>query len=249
MTAPALLVGGGGGLGRELLRAAPSEVVALPRDAADVTWPAAELRRVLAAHRDVHGARCVVNLAARTSLPAVERREVPDAEAVMADGPGRLADACAALGLYLLHVSTDYVFGEGRAPYAPWDDHCPGTRYGELKARGEDAALEGGASVARVCFVRSVFSGGSAFSGPLANREHADQAAARLLRILRWLPARGWPPSLVLHAVPAQARDLAAVLLERYPLPVEPVGVAEARLRLPYRYPRDTRLSHAWEET
>ncbi len=86
----------------------------------------------------------VINAAAYTAVDAAED-DPARAAAVNATGPGTLAKECAARGLPLLHVSTDYVFGgEGREPYEPDTETAPKTVYGRTKLDGERAVLDAG---------------------------------------------------------------------------------------------------------
>jgi dTDP-4-dehydrorhamnose reductase len=67
---------------------------------------------------------------------------------VNADGPERLALACAEVGVPLVHISTDYVFGDqlrrGPGPYTERARHGPVQAYGASKARGEKLVLAQG---------------------------------------------------------------------------------------------------------
>lgn len=135
-----LVTGAGGMLGQDVLarlRAEPGvRPVGLDRAALDVTDPAA-VRSALAAHRPA----VVVNCAGWTAVDDAEAHEA-DALRANGDGPARLAEACAAGGVRLLHLSTDYVFpGDAAAPYA--EDAAPGPRsaYGRGKLAGERAVL------------------------------------------------------------------------------------------------------------
>lgn len=87
----------------------------------------------------------VVNAAAYTAVDAAEN----DAEAAYRanrDGPATLARLCAAAGVPLIHVSTDYVFdGTKPAPYQETDPTGPQGVYGASKLAGERAVLESGA--------------------------------------------------------------------------------------------------------
>ncbi|MDR0183162.1 dTDP-4-dehydrorhamnose reductase [Lysobacter arvi] len=87
----------------------------------------------------------VVNAAAYT---AVDRAE-DDADAafrINAQAAGRLADACADLGIPLVHYSTDYVFdGRGSRPYREDDATSPLGVYGRSKREGEEAIARSGA--------------------------------------------------------------------------------------------------------
>ncbi len=81
----------------------------------------------------------IINAAAYT---AVDRAESDPqlAFAINRDGPAHLAAACAALGVALIHVSTDYVFdGTQKEPYVESDPISPLGVYGQSKAAGEEA--------------------------------------------------------------------------------------------------------------
>ena len=83
----------------------------------------------------------VVNAAAYT---AVDRAETEAEAALRAnrDGPAALAGYCAAAGIPLIHISTDYVFdGLKGAPYVETDPTNPTGRYGASKLAGEQAVL------------------------------------------------------------------------------------------------------------
>jgi dTDP-4-dehydrorhamnose reductase len=109
-------------------------VIAVPRGDADITRRDA----VLAAVRD---SRCdlVVNAAAFTAVDKAE--EEPEAAfAVNRDGPAMLAEICAARGLPLIHISTDYVFdGRKTSAYDEEDEVNPLGVYGKSKEAGESA--------------------------------------------------------------------------------------------------------------
>jgi len=98
----------------------------------------------------------VINTAA---MPDVDRCEAdPDlALAVNAHGAANLARRCAELGVPLIHISTDYVFGARapRAAYTETDPTEPLSAYGRSKALGEALLLDAspGACVARVAWL------------------------------------------------------------------------------------------------
>jgi dTDP-4-dehydrorhamnose reductase len=81
----------------------------------------------------------VVNAAAYTAVDrAEEERET--AYAINQLGPRHLAEACAATGAALIHLSTDYVFdGAKPAPYEESDRVAPIGAYGASKEAGETA--------------------------------------------------------------------------------------------------------------
>jgi len=97
----------------------------------------ARVAAFLAEHRPTH----LFNCAAYTAVDQAERDEAA-AHRTNAIGPAVLARACAAAGVYGVHVSTDYVFdGEKRAPYLEDDAPAPRSAYGRTKLEGERAFL------------------------------------------------------------------------------------------------------------
>ena len=73
-------------------------------------------------------------------------------------GPAHLAEAAAALGAHLVHVSTDFVFGAGDgSPFAEDAPTAPLGVYGATKREGELAVLEGapGSAVVRTAWMHS----------------------------------------------------------------------------------------------
>lgn len=122
---------------------AQAGVVALGRDQADLSDPAACAAVIRTRHPDV-----VINAAAYT---AVDQAETEEALATVINGaaPGAMARACAELGCPFLHVSTDYVFdGSGEAPWHPDDTPAPLGAYGRSKWAGERAVLAAGGQAA-----------------------------------------------------------------------------------------------------
>jgi dTDP-4-dehydrorhamnose reductase len=81
--------------------------------------------------------KAVINTAAFHNVDHCERQPM-QAFAVNALGVRNLARYCAGAGVYLLHVSTDYVFdGVKRAPYVETDYALPLNTYGNSKLAGE----------------------------------------------------------------------------------------------------------------
>ncbi len=134
------VTGANGQVGLELLALCASEgVTAVGTDVADldITDAAAVRRAVENACPDA-----VVNAAAYTAVDRAEE-EPSLAAAVNRDGARHVAEACAAVGVPLVHVSTDYVFdGTKGAPYTPADPVSPLGVYGRTKAEGEAAVRE-----------------------------------------------------------------------------------------------------------
>lgn len=88
--------------------------------------------------------RAVINAAAYT---AVDRAETEDLQAMRLNGEAvaEVAQACASLGIPLVHISTDYVFdGSGSAPWSPADTPAPLSAYGRSKLAGEAAVRAAG---------------------------------------------------------------------------------------------------------
>jgi dTDP-4-dehydrorhamnose reductase len=143
MSAPVLVTGGTGQVGGALvrrLRAAGIPVVAPARPAFDLARPDR-----LAATLVGFAPRAVVHCAAWTAVDAAERDETA-AHVVNAEAPAAIAAACAAGGIPLVHVSTDYVFDGGAgAPFAEDATPAPLQAYGRSKLAGERAVLASGA--------------------------------------------------------------------------------------------------------
>ncbi|EHR70160.1 dTDP-4-dehydrorhamnose reductase [Burkholderiales bacterium JOSHI_001] len=139
-----LLLGPNGQVGWELQRAlAPlGDLVAADRhhDAdADFSRPerlAALVQRV--------APQVIVNAAAHTAVDKAES-EPEQAHAVNASAPGVLAREAQALGAWLVHFSTDYVFdGSGHLPRAENAPTRPLSVYGRSKLEGEQRIAASG---------------------------------------------------------------------------------------------------------
>lgn len=92
----------------------------------------------------VRGCDVVVNCAAYTAVDDAETHE-DAARAINATGAGRLAHACHAEGVRLVHVSTDYVFdGRASSPYSEMSPTAPASAYGRTKAEGEQQVQQAG---------------------------------------------------------------------------------------------------------
>ncbi len=131
-----LVTGARGQLGREICRQGGTcafDVVGLDLPELDITDPKA----VGKALEDT-APFLVVNAAAYTAVDRAESE--PDAAfAVNRDGSAVLASLCAAVGIPLVHISTDYVFsGEKGGAYRESDPVSPLGVYGKSKAAGEE---------------------------------------------------------------------------------------------------------------
>lgn len=80
----------------------------------------------------------IVNCAAYTDVDAAESDEAA-AERLNAEAPGNLAAVMKEAGGLLVHISTDYVFGDGgfNIPYREDHDPAPSSVYGRTKLQGE----------------------------------------------------------------------------------------------------------------
>jgi dTDP-4-dehydrorhamnose reductase len=126
-----LVTGAEGQLGRDLCRLLP-DAVGLGHKELSITDPEA----VRAAVRDA-GAEIVCNCAAYNAVDAAER-DPGVAQAVNADGPAIVAEACREAGARLVHFSTNYVFsGERDGPATEADEPDPRSAYARSKLEGE----------------------------------------------------------------------------------------------------------------
>lgn len=120
-----------------------ADVVALGRDSADLSDPAACAAVIAASECDV-----VINAAAYT---AVDRAEEEEALANVINGhaPTAMAQACAARGIPFVHISTDYVFaGTDADPWRVSDPVAPQNAYGRTKLAGEEGVRAAGGQYA-----------------------------------------------------------------------------------------------------
>ena len=144
-----LVTGAGGQLGSRVTGRIP-DAVGLRSAEFDIADPDAVRARI-------EPGDTVLNCAAYT---AVDRAETDRDRAfrVNEQGPRLLAEACAAVGARLIHVSTDYVF-DGRAtePYEVDAPTGPCTVYGQSKLAGELAIAQvlPGATIVRTAWVYS----------------------------------------------------------------------------------------------
>lgn len=133
-----VVIGATGQLGSELCREfSDIEVVKTGREDAPVFMDLSkpdEFREIL-----IHDLvpDLVINTAAAHNVPRCE--ECPDESfAVNATAAGHLAAACRSMGARLVHLSTDYVFGDqGTRPHVETDLPAPLNVYGASKLAGE----------------------------------------------------------------------------------------------------------------
>lgn len=202
-----VLTGAGGQLGVDLERTLPSlgELVALDREALDVTSPTA-VRDVLGRiHPDI-----VVNAAAYTDVERAEDDQTACA-AVNETAPALLAEYCRSRGVPLVHYSTDYVFdGTATEPYRETDPTGPLNVYGRTKRDGElaVAALAGPHLILRCSWLYSGHGKNFVRTMLRLARERTELAvvddqvgcptstasvAQATARVLAKIAAEGWP--------------------------------------------------------
>ncbi len=151
-----LLTGATGQVGAELCRTLSplGEVLALGRSHLDLRQPDL-IRQTVRRLRP----SLIVNAAAYTAVDRAESE--PDlAMAVNAIAPTVLAEEALALGIPLLHLSTDYVFdGTAHRPYHETDPTHPLNVYGQSKAQGEAGigATGGLHAIVRTAWVYGVY--------------------------------------------------------------------------------------------
>ncbi|NRB36618.1 MAG: dTDP-4-dehydrorhamnose reductase [Rhodobacteraceae bacterium] len=136
-----LVFGKTGQVATELARRAAEDtpLIFLGRDQSDLSDPAACAAAIKSAQPDF-----VLNAAAWTAVDKAEEHEA-EATVINGDAPGAMAQACAALGIPFVHVSTDYVFdGAGTQRFATSDPVAPLGAYGRSKLAGERAVQDAG---------------------------------------------------------------------------------------------------------
>jgi dTDP-4-dehydrorhamnose reductase len=129
------IIGSNGQLGWELVRQGGSlglKMLALDLAEIDIARPES-----IAGCLEPEAVQLVVNAAAYTAVDLAET-EKECAFEVNRDGPANLAGFCAAAGIPLIHISTDYVFDGSKAgAYREDDPVSPTGAYGQSKAAGE----------------------------------------------------------------------------------------------------------------
>ena len=133
-----LLFGANGQVGWELQRSLSplGELVALDRHSTELCGDLTDLNGI----KDTvsrFGPDVIVNAAAYTAVDKAESYS-ETAQIVNAAAPGVLAAAATAVGAWLVHYSTDYVFdGSGSKPWVETDPTGPLNVYGKTKLDGE----------------------------------------------------------------------------------------------------------------
>ncbi len=181
---------------------------------------AVDLAEPLAAERLLQNVRPggVVHLAAVADIAPCEAYPAA-ARRLNAEVPGELARGCAALGVRLVHVSTDQVFDGSRGGWSEADVAAPLHAYGETKLAGERAVL---ATCPTAAVVRPALATGRApagrrsstsalldtlargarprmFTDEIRSPIAAADVARALADLVAWPEARGAPPAGLYH--------------------------------------------------
>lgn len=130
-----VVLGAGGQLGKALASTCPGSIKlhALSHTECDITDPESVSRL------NVYQPDLIINCAAYTAVDRAEQ-EVQQAYKVNALGPEIVAHWCATHGVYLLQISTDFVFSGGiDKPLDEEDLPFPCSVYGKSKLMGEQA--------------------------------------------------------------------------------------------------------------
>jgi len=142
-----LLLGKNGQVGWELQRSlAPlGELLALDRSSTSHCGDLSNLEGLAETLR-LYRPDVVVNAAAYSAVDKAES-EPEVAHLINSQAPELLSRSCAALGAYLVHFSSDYVFnGVGQTPWLESDPTGPVNVYGYTKVSGEQGIAKQGAS-------------------------------------------------------------------------------------------------------
>jgi dTDP-4-dehydrorhamnose reductase len=133
-----LLLGAAGQLGMQLARALKDDFALQAFTRAQLNFSDVDaVRAAVCGAFAGAGAEVVINAAAYTAVDKAEQ-ERDAARLVNAVAPGVIAEEVAALGGWLIHYSTDYVFdGSGTKPWAETDPTGPLGVYGQTKLDGE----------------------------------------------------------------------------------------------------------------
>jgi dTDP-4-dehydrorhamnose reductase len=261
-----LITGGTGQLGDALIKACTAQglaFTAVSRPAFDFERPETIAACFAAAQPDL-----VINAAAYTAVDKAED-DVAAATAGNCTGPLALARLCAAAGIPLIHVSTDYVFdGNKGAPYVETDPTGPTGVYGATKRDGEEAILASGAQaiILRTAWVYAAHGRNFARTMLTAGRKMpklrvvADQRgtptaasdlAAAILAIAAKLRVTGWQADYrgIFHATGTGETTwygFACAIFEQAAksgyVPPAVEGIATADWPTPTRRPPDSRL-------
>ncbi len=250
-----VILGGRGMLGADLAAECERQSI----HAAILDLPEFDITDEQQLSRAVEGAEAVVNCAAYTNVDGAES-ETERAYQVNAEAVGRLGALAAKHGIWVLHISTDFVFdGRGDKPYVETDAPNPISAYGRTKLASEKLLIE---SRCRYCIMRLEWTygmHGNNFIKKLLKRAKdrhqltvvddqygsptATTEAAKVIVRLLQLRAEG-----IYHfaAVGFASRfEIARFVLEKMQLPVELVPCKTSGFKSPAARPLNSRFDCA----
>ena len=169
-----LVTGGNGQLGEAIRRAAKGSTHSYTFAAIDELdiCNSADVERYIV-EKKVH---TIINCAAYTDVEGAEDNATM-AHAINSTAVAGLAEICKRLGIKLIHISTDYVFGgdsERRTPYTESDTTAPLNIYGKSKAEGEVAVVEHGGIVIRTSWLYAPWGKNFLLTMLRLGKEHAQ---------------------------------------------------------------------------
>jgi dTDP-4-dehydrorhamnose reductase len=165
------ILGGRGMLGTDLVSACQQQGL----DTIVLDLPEFDITNASHLQHAVSNGQAIVNCAAYTNVDGAER-EPELAHKVNAEAVGRLGALARQANLWVLHVSTDFVFdGKASRPYVESDRPNPINEYGRSKLAGEQLLVE---SRCAHCIMRLEWTYGRAgnnFITKLVQRAKADK--------------------------------------------------------------------------
>ncbi|MBN1392337.1 MAG: dTDP-4-dehydrorhamnose reductase [Sedimentisphaerales bacterium] len=163
------ILGGKGMLGSDLAIACPQAIV--------LDLPDFDITNQKQLADTLKNFDVVVNCAAYTNVEKAES-ETELAYKVNAEAVGNLGAAAQKAGVWVLHISTDFVFdGKSEKPYVETDTPNPISVYGASKLTGEKLLVE---SRCRCCIMRVEWTYGSAGDNFVAKLIKRDKAGEKL---------------------------------------------------------------------
>ena len=149
----ALLTGGAGYLAQALVRTRPDDAEV------SVTWRVTEpTGDVDASQLDLVDHAATLQLVESVAPDLIIHSAYSPAEADIVDATRSIAEAAAATGAAMVHISTDMVFSGSDGPYDEWAERNPVNDYGRFKVVAEDivANLVPGAAIVRTSLLTGV---------------------------------------------------------------------------------------------
>ncbi|UCC98526.1 MAG: dTDP-4-dehydrorhamnose reductase [Phycisphaerales bacterium] len=154
-TTKTVILGGRGMLGSDLARACRQRGL----EPAVLDLPECDITNSEHLQQAVSGAGLIINCAAYTNVDGAES-EAELAYRVNAEAVGRLGTLAQHADIWVLHVSTDFIFdGRGDKPYVETDRPNPISTYGRSKLEGEQLLADSGC---RHCILRVEWTYGAA---------------------------------------------------------------------------------------